>query len=68
MDNEQTPAAENVIPFPKKSLVKKVSKYVLVTGCISAGVLVALNYKAKGYLEERPTLDSDSPEFDLSTN
>lgn len=38
-----------IVEFPKKSLAKKAGKYVLCTGAIVGGVLVALNYKAKGF-------------------
>lgn len=38
-----------VVDFPKKALVKKVGKYVLCTGAIVGGVLVALNYKARDF-------------------
>lgn len=57
------PTAEsNVVEFPKKSLVKKASKYVVATGIISGCVLVALNYKAK--LDNLEPLGTDEQEAD----
>lgn len=36
---------DNIVEFPKKSLLKKSAKVVGVVGVISAGALVALNFR-----------------------
>lgn len=62
MTENQTPAEAVVIEFPKSSVVKKASKIVVVTGIITGGVLMALNYRAKAANGEFD-LQSDAEEL-----